>query len=143
MIKTTRWEQQYSIREPERYAWYSHWSIGHGQLSGSSEKRKNQYYKVISVFVCLYVCLKLNNYRTAGLIWLNFYLLAQSLSRDGFRPKKPDSGSGFFFGYQDGANKKKVQPNRSRRSGVIKLQTDRHTDKNAYYFVVWIYLQSK
>ena len=95
MIKTTRWEQQYSIREPERYAWYSHWSIGHGQLSGSSEKRKNQYYKVISVFVCLYVCLKLNNYRTAGLIWLNFYLLAQSLSRDGFRPTKPDPGSGF------------------------------------------------
>ena len=90
MIKTTRWEQQYSIREPERYAWYSHWSIGHGQLSGTSAKRKNQYYKVISVFVCLYVCLKLNNYRTAGLIWLNFYLLAQSLSRDGFRPKNPD-----------------------------------------------------
>ena len=95
MIKTTRWEQQYSIREPERYAWYSHWSIGHGQLSGSSEKRKNQYYKVISVFVCLYVCLKLNNYRTAGLIWLNFFLLAQSLSRDGFRRKNPDPGSGF------------------------------------------------
>ena len=44
---------------------------------------------------CLYVCLKLNNYRTAGLIWLNFYLLAQSLSRDGFRPTKPDPGSGF------------------------------------------------
>ena len=95
MIKTTRWEQQYSIREPERYAWYSHWSIGHGQLSGTSAKRKNQYYKVISVFVCLYVCLKLNNYRTAGLIWLNFYLLAQSLSRDGFRPTKPDPGSDF------------------------------------------------
>ena len=88
MIKTTRWEQQYSIREPERYAWYSHWSIGHGQLSGTSAKRKNQYYKVIRVFVCLYVCLKLNNSGTAGPIWLNFFLLAPSWSRDGFRLKK-------------------------------------------------------
>ena len=33
---------------------------------------------------------------TAGPIWLNFFLLAPSWSRDGFRPKKiPDAGSGF------------------------------------------------
>ena len=32
---------------------------------------------------------------TAGPIWLNFLLLALSWSRDGFRPKNPDPGSGF------------------------------------------------
>ena len=54
----------------------------------------NQYfkYKVISVFVCL----KLNNSGTAGLIWQNFFLLALSWSRDGFRPKSSGSGIRFF-----------------------------------------------
>ena len=51
-----------------------------------------QYYKVIRVFVCMYVCMyvcvSLNNSGTAGPIWLNFFLLAPSWSRDGFRPKK-------------------------------------------------------
>ena len=52
----------------------------------------HQYYKVIRVFVCMYVCLSvclsLNNSGTAGPIWLNFFLLALSLSQGGFRPKK-------------------------------------------------------
>ena len=77
----------------------------------------------------MYVCVSLNNSGTAGPIWLNFFLLAPSWSRDGFRLKKVQirdqffsknpSFSGFprkpdldFFGLkpprdQDGANKKK------------------------------------
>ena len=38
---------------------------------------------------------------------------------------------------QDGANKK-VQPNQSSRSGVIKVETYTQTDKNPNYFVVLI-----
>ena len=37
--------------------------------------------------VCVYVCLKINDSGTAGLIWLNFCLLAPTWSRDGFKPK--------------------------------------------------------
>ena len=37
---------------------------------------------------CLRVCLWPISSWTAGPIWLNFYLLAPSWSRDGFRPKK-------------------------------------------------------
>ena len=38
--------------------------------------------------VCLFVCLLPISSGTAGPIWLNFFLLAPSWSRDGFRPKK-------------------------------------------------------
>ena len=39
--------------------------------------------------VCLFVCmLPISSAGTAGPIWLNFFLLAPSWSRDGFRPKK-------------------------------------------------------
>ena len=51
-------------------------------------KEYNQYYKVIRVFVCLYVCLKLKNSGTAGPIWLNLFLLAPHWSGDGFRQKR-------------------------------------------------------
>ena len=45
------------------------------------------------MFACLFVAYLLLNGWT---IWLNFYLLAPSWSRDGFRPKKiSDPGSGF------------------------------------------------
>ena len=47
-----------------------------------------QYYKVIRVFVCLCVCLKLNNSGTAGPIWPNFFLLAPYWPGDGFRQKR-------------------------------------------------------
>ena len=47
------------------------------------------------MYVCMYVCLKLNNSGTAGPIWLSLFLLAPSWSRDGFRLKNPDPGSGF------------------------------------------------
>ena len=46
----------------------------------------------------MFACLRPISSRTAGLIWLNFFLLAPAWSRDGFRPKKfriPDPGSGF------------------------------------------------
>ena len=47
------------------------------------------YSKVVgSLSVCVFVCVRLNNSGTAGPIWLNFFLLAPSLSQDGFRPKK-------------------------------------------------------
>ena len=36
---------------------------------------------------CLRVCLRTISSETAGPIWLNFFLLAPSWSRDGFRPK--------------------------------------------------------
>ena len=38
--------------------------------------------------VCMFVCLCPISSGTAGPIWLNFFLLAPSWSRDGFRPKK-------------------------------------------------------
>ena len=46
---------------------------------------------------CLSVCLWPISSRTAGPIWLNFFLLALSWSREGFRPKifrirDPDPG---------------------------------------------------
>ena len=37
---------------------------------------------------CLFVCSRPISSGTAGPIWLNFFLLAPSWSRDGFRPKK-------------------------------------------------------
>ena len=37
---------------------------------------------------CLFVCLRPISSGTAGPIWLYFFLLAPSWSRDGFRPKK-------------------------------------------------------
>ena len=40
------------------------------------------------MFVCLFVCSRPISSGTAGPIWLNFFLLAPSWSRDGFRPKK-------------------------------------------------------
>ena len=40
------------------------------------------------MYVCVSICVSLNNSGTAGPIWLNFSLLAPSWSRDGFRPKK-------------------------------------------------------
>ena len=40
------------------------------------------------MFVCASVCLRPISSGTAGPIWLNFFLLAPSWSRDGFRPKK-------------------------------------------------------
>ena len=40
------------------------------------------------MFACLCVCSRPISSRTAGPIWLNFFLLAPSWSRDGFRPKK-------------------------------------------------------
>ena len=42
----------------------------------------------VCIFVCLCVCLRPISSGTAGPIWLNFFLLAPSWSRDGFRPKK-------------------------------------------------------
>ena len=42
----------------------------------------------VGLLVCLCVCLRPISSRTAGPIWLNFFLLAPSWSRDGFRPKK-------------------------------------------------------
>ena len=49
------------------------------------------------MYVCLCVCVWLNNSGTAGLIWLNFFLLALSWSEGGFRPKKiPDPDSGLY-----------------------------------------------
>ena len=49
----------------------------------------NPYSKVVgSLSVCVCVCVRLNNSGTAGPIWLNFFLLAPSLSQGGFRPKK-------------------------------------------------------
>ena len=41
-----------------------------------------------TMFVCMCVCLRPISSRTAGPIWLNFFLLASSWSHDGFRPKK-------------------------------------------------------
>ena len=40
--------------------------------------------------------MSLNNSGTARPIWLNFFLLAPSWSRDGFRPKKSGSGIRFY-----------------------------------------------
>jgi len=41
-----------------------------------------------TMFACLFVCSRPISSGTAGPIWLNFFLLAPSWSRDGFRPKK-------------------------------------------------------
>ena len=41
-----------------------------------------------TMFACVFVCLWPISSGTAGPIWLNFFLLAPSWSRDGFRPKK-------------------------------------------------------
>ena len=49
---------------------------------------KIMYSKVVgSLCVCVFVCVRLNNSGTAGPIWLNFFLLAPSWSRGGFRLK--------------------------------------------------------
>ena len=53
------------------------------------DRAVNPYSKVVgSLSVCLSVCVRLNNSGTAGLFWLNFFLLAPSWSQGGFRPKK-------------------------------------------------------
>ena len=44
--------------------------------------------KGFCLYVCMYVCVSLHNSGTAEPIWLNFFLLAPSWSRGGFRPKK-------------------------------------------------------
>ena len=41
-----------------------------------------------TMFACLFVCSRPISSGTAGPIWLNFFLLAPSWPRDGFRPKK-------------------------------------------------------
>ena len=47
------------------------------------------YSKVVgSLSVCMYVCNFPHNSGTVGPIWPNFFLLAPSWSRGGFRPKK-------------------------------------------------------
>ena len=42
----------------------------------------------LSVCVCVFVCVRLNNSGMAGPILVNFFLLAPSWSESGFRPKK-------------------------------------------------------
>ena len=42
----------------------------------------------ITMFVCVYVCMLPISSETAGLIWLNFFLLAHAWSQGGFRLKK-------------------------------------------------------
>ena len=41
-----------------------------------------------TMFACVFVCMLPISSGTAGPIWLNFFLLALSWSRDGFRPQK-------------------------------------------------------
>ena len=57
-------------------------------LSKQSEISILQSNKGFCLYVCLYVCVPLNNSGTAEPIWINFFLLAPSWSRDGFRLKK-------------------------------------------------------
>ena len=44
--------------------------------------------KGFCLYVCMYVCVSLHNSGTAEPIWLNFFLLAPSWSRSGFRSKE-------------------------------------------------------
>ena len=59
-----------------------------------TNKSLGKYRKYIATR-CFFACLWPISSGSAGPIWLNFFLLAPSWSRDGFRPKKiPVPGSG-------------------------------------------------
>ena len=61
------------------------------QTSSSEQSRRCDSQLILSSLLyssMMFSCLRIISSGTAGPIWLNFFLLAPSWSRDGFRPKK-------------------------------------------------------